>query len=140
MIDAESAAGYLALEQVPAGVPILGDEVEVVARYVKSPDVVWEAKADEAAPDVVKLEGRLVLGRLDEGRVGLMLAEHAARLYVAEVTVDANGVTPRSVGGDNFIQLRTKGRVFTGAASCRISLGSKKVTTANGVFIRSSTP
>lgn len=96
MIDAELAAGYLALEQVTAGAPVLGDKVEVVARYVESPDILWKAKADEAAPDFVKLEGRLVPDRLDKGRVGLVLTGDAARLYVAEVTVDANGVARRS--------------------------------------------
>src|SRR4051812_21534819 len=100
MVDAKLAAGDLALEQVPTATPVLGDEVEVVARHVEPLGVIREAEAHEAAPDVVQLEGRLVLNHFDEGRIGLALPGHAARLDVAEKAVYSNGVAHVRVAGD----------------------------------------
>lgn len=54
---------------------------------------IWKAEAHEAAPDIAQLEGRLVLYHLDEGRVGLALPRHAARLDVVEKAVYPKGVT-----------------------------------------------
>jgi hypothetical protein len=41
-----------------------------------------------------------------------VLAGHAARLYVAEVTVDTNGVARRNIAGNYFIQMRKKSRII----------------------------
>src|SRR3954451_20169943 len=101
---------YPALQQVPASATILGDEMEVIARHVEPLNVVWEAKTHEAAPDVAELKGWLVLHRFGERRVGLSLPGHAARLYVAEVTFHAHGVTCCSVA-DGLVQVSTEVRV-----------------------------
>ncbi len=53
VIDAKLAASYLELEQMSPSATVLGNEVEVVTRHVEPPDVVREAKAHQAAPDVV---------------------------------------------------------------------------------------
>src|SRR5215207_1131331 len=94
---------------MPTDAPVLADEVKVVARHVEPPDTVRETEAREAAPDPVKLEGRLVLDDLDEGREGLVLPWHAACLDVVEVTVNPNGVAHGPVFDDQ-IQVGTEGR------------------------------
>src|SRR5215213_4167536 len=70
-----------------AGAPIRGDEVKVVAGDVQTLGVVGKPEADETSRDVVKLEGGLVFDDLYEGRVGLALAGHAARLDVLEAPI-----------------------------------------------------
>ena len=47
-----------------ARTPVLGYEVEVVARHVQALGVAWEAETHEAARDVPKFEGGLVLNDL----------------------------------------------------------------------------
>src|SRR5829696_6520456 len=92
--------GHPAREQVPASLPVLGDEVEVIARHVKPLSVIWKAEAHEAAPSVAQFEGWLVLHHLDEGRVRLALSWHAARLDVVEKAVYPNGVAHVRVADD----------------------------------------
>src|SRR4051812_50144333 len=93
---------------MPASTTVLGDEMEVIARHVEPLNVVWETKTHEAAPAVMEFEGRLVFHRFYEGRVGVSLSGHAARLYIAEETFHANGVACCSFTR-SLIPIRTKG-------------------------------
>jgi len=106
-IDAKLAPGQPELEDVPAGAPVRGYEVEVVAGGVQTLGVAGEAEADEAARAVVELEGGLMFDDLREGRVGLALAGYAARLDVVEVPLDPDGVA-RGLAAHEQIQARTE--------------------------------
>src|SRR5215203_4005635 len=109
VVDIELAASQPASEHVTACAPIRGDEVEVVAGNVQTLRVVGEPEADEATRDVVKLEGGLVLDDLCEGRVGLVLAGHAARLDVLEASVHPDGAARRG-STDDPVKVVTKSR------------------------------
>ena len=108
MVDIKLATGQPALEHVTAGAPVRGDEVEVVSGDVQPLRVVWKPEAHEAARDLAKLEGRLILDDLYEGRVGPALAGHAARLDVIEASVHPDGATRRATT-DDLVQVVTKG-------------------------------
>ena len=139
MVDVKLAAGHPALEQVPTGSPVLGNEVEVIARHVEPLSIIGKAEAHEAAPDVVQLEDGLVLHDLDEGRVGLALPGHAARLDVVEKAVYPNGVSRVRVAED-AVQARAEIYVAHRAGERLAQVRLEEVTTANGVFNRLSTP
>src|SRR5215218_1071210 len=106
-IDAKFAVSQQELEDVAAGAPVRGYEVEVVAGDVQALGVAGEAEADEAARDVVELEGGLMFDDLREGRVGPALAGYAARLDVVEVPLDPDSVA-RSLAADEPVQARTE--------------------------------
>src|SRR5215210_711041 len=98
------AASQGASEHVTTSAPVRGDEVEVVAGDVQTQRVVGKLEADETTRDTAKLEGGLVRDDLDEGWVGLVLAGHAARLDVLEVSVHPDSAAHGSVT-DNPVQV-----------------------------------
>lgn len=98
MVYVELAVRDAALQQVSAGAFVIRDEVEVIARYVESPDVVREAKSHEASSHVAELEGRLVFYHLDQGRIRLALPGNAASLRVIEASVHADGIHGCRIG------------------------------------------
>lgn len=61
VVDKDLAADDPARQHVPAGAPVVGDEVEVVPGNVQAPGVIREPEADEAPRDVAQLEGGLGL-------------------------------------------------------------------------------